>query len=143
MGATFHYLTCIKLLIEFRLVNDSRVALVTGASQGLGLALAAGLAERMEPTDVVYLTSRDPVRCAEAAAGVAPGRAQLRTEALDVADPWAVDRVATQVAERHGGVDIVFSNAYRRVQPSDRGVRRRRCCRGTRALPGLLAAAGC
>ena len=44
----------------------STVALVTGANQGLGFALAEGLAQRLEPDDVVYLTGRDPERVASA-----------------------------------------------------------------------------
>lgn len=97
----------------------NRVAVVTGATQGLGLALACGLAERLEPGDVVYLTGRSPARLAEAAASLKPGRAEMRTELLDVGDSACVQRAAAEIGGRHGGVDIVFSNAYRRVQPGD------------------------
>lgn len=40
----------------------SKIAVVTGASQGLGFALVEGLAQRLDPSDVVYLTGRDVVR---------------------------------------------------------------------------------
>jgi NAD(P)-dependent dehydrogenase (short-subunit alcohol dehydrogenase family) len=96
-----------------------RVALVTGATQGLGLALAEGLADQLESGDVVYLTGRSTERVEEALAGLGPGRAQVRGEAMDVGDTASVERVAALIAERDGGVDIVFSNAYRRVQPKD------------------------
>jgi NAD(P)-dependent dehydrogenase (short-subunit alcohol dehydrogenase family) len=92
---------------------------VTGATQGLGLALVKGLAARLEPDDVVYLTGRDRDRLATAAAGMSRRRAEVRTELLDVSDGAAVERVAGLLAQRHGGVDVVFSNAYRRVQPTD------------------------
>ena len=36
------------------------VAMVTGATRNLGLALVQGLAERLDEGDVVYLTGRDP-----------------------------------------------------------------------------------
>jgi NAD(P)-dependent dehydrogenase (short-subunit alcohol dehydrogenase family) len=43
-----------------------KVALVTGATQGLGLALVEGLAQRMAPEDTVYLTGRNVDRVTEA-----------------------------------------------------------------------------
>ena len=39
------------------------VAMVTGATRNLGLALVQGLAERLDEGDVVYLTGRDPDSC--------------------------------------------------------------------------------
>src|SRR6476661_4428508 len=100
-----------------RVVN--RVALVTGATRNLGLALVEGLARELGQDDVVYLTSRDPERVAQALAALEGPRAQLRGEALDVADADAVARLAAALAERHGRVDVVFSNAYHRVGPED------------------------
>ena len=50
-------------------MSDARIALVTGANQGLGFALAAGLAARMNPDDLVLLTGRTARRVADAAAG--------------------------------------------------------------------------
>src|SRR5271155_4718636 len=97
----------------------NRVAVVTGATRNLGLALAKGLAERFEDDDVVYLTSKDPARIAHVLATIETPRAQLRGEALDVADADAVARFAAILAGRHGGVDVVFSNAYHRVGPDD------------------------
>jgi NAD(P)-dependent dehydrogenase (short-subunit alcohol dehydrogenase family) len=97
----------------------NRVAVVTGATRNLGLALARGLAQRLDARDVVYLTSRDPARVAGAVQTTGASRAELRGEEVDVSDGEAVERFATSLAERHGGVDIVFSNAYHRVGPSD------------------------
>ena len=51
-------------------MSDARIALVTGANQGLGFALAAGLAARMNPDDLVLLTGRHVRRVADAAAAV-------------------------------------------------------------------------
>ncbi|MER7188374.1 carbonyl reductase, partial [Streptomyces hyaluromycini] len=48
-------------------MNTSRIALVTGANQGLGRALAEGLAARLGPDDLVLLTGRDPGRVTDAA----------------------------------------------------------------------------
>src|SRR5260370_4930028 len=44
------------------------VALVTGATRNLGLALVQGLAQRLDAGDVVYLTGRDPARGSNALA---------------------------------------------------------------------------
>jgi NAD(P)-dependent dehydrogenase (short-subunit alcohol dehydrogenase family) len=97
----------------------SRIALVTGATQGLGLALVEGLAQRMTPADTVYLTGRDVDRVTQAVEAMPGGGARVRGEILDVADSQAVGRLAVRLEERHGGIDIVFSNAVMRVGPDD------------------------
>ena len=97
----------------------STVAVVTGATRNLGFCLARGLARRLGPDDVVYLTGRDAQRVTESAHRATAGRAEVRGETLDVADRSAVERFARALGERHGGVDIVFSNHYARVQPDD------------------------
>jgi len=95
----------------------SKIAVVTGANQGLGFALADGLAQKLGPRDVVYLTGRSPDRVRAAVVRVARAPAQVRAELLDVSDGAAVSAFAEMIAERHGGVDIVFSNAAARLTP--------------------------
>jgi NAD(P)-dependent dehydrogenase (short-subunit alcohol dehydrogenase family) len=97
-------------------MNTSRIALVTGANQGLGRALTEGLAARMAPQDRVLLTGRDPGRVEAAAAAVAAGPAVARVEGrvLDVRDAEAIASLAAELGE----VDIVFSNAAARMSPS-------------------------
>ena len=97
----------------------SRTAVVTGANQGLGFALVEGLAQRLEPDDVVYLTGRDAGRVADASERVSGARAEVRGRVLDVRDPRAVTALASEIDTAHGGVDIVFSNHYARVMPTD------------------------
>jgi NAD(P)-dependent dehydrogenase (short-subunit alcohol dehydrogenase family) len=95
------------------------VAVVTGATRNLGLALAQGLAGRLEPGDVVYLTGRDPRRVCEAVEKVTGASSEVRGEVLDVSDRDTVARFAASLGKRHGGADIVFSNHYCRVEPGD------------------------
>ncbi|MGI5506528.1 SDR family NAD(P)-dependent oxidoreductase [Lentzea sp. CA-135723] len=95
------------------------IALVTGATQGLGLALVEGLAARLTPADTVYLTGRDIDRITDAVQSMPGGGARVRGELLDVADPGGAAKLAAQLEERHGGVDVVFGNAVMRVGPDD------------------------
>ena len=96
-----------------------KVALVTGATQGLGLALVEGLAQKLSTEDTVYLTGRDAGRVAHAVEALPAGGAQVVGDVLDVADPHAAGRLAARLERRHGGVDIVFGNAVMRVGPDD------------------------
>lgn len=93
----------------------SRVAVVTGANQGLGLALVKGLCERLGADDVVYLTARDPAKGEAAVAAIGPVRPRLRFARLDVTEEPSVAGLAEALRERHGGVDIVIANAAARI----------------------------
>jgi carbonyl reductase 1 len=95
----------------------SKIAVVTGANQGLGFALAERLTQELGPEDVVYLTGRSPDHVQAAAARVMRPRARVRPEVLDVSNGAAVTALAESIAARHGGVDIVFSNAAARLTP--------------------------
>jgi NAD(P)-dependent dehydrogenase (short-subunit alcohol dehydrogenase family) len=92
-----------------------RVAVVTGANQGLGYALVEGLCRTMAADDVVYLTCRNPTRGAEAiealrAQGLAP-----RLQFVDVGETASVASFAEAMRREHGGVDVVIHNAGARV----------------------------
>jgi carbonyl reductase 1 len=95
----------------------SRVAIVTGANQGLGFALAEGLVQRMAAGDIVYLTGRSGDRLRDAATRLTAPVADVDTHVLDVRDGAAVAAFADELRDRHGGVDIVFSNAAARLTP--------------------------
>ncbi len=95
----------------------SRVAVVTGANQGLGFALADGLAHRLAPDDIVYLAGRSATRLRDATTRIRDPRARIDTHVVDVRDGAAITAFADQIRDHHGGVDIVFSNAAARLTP--------------------------
>ena len=86
---------------SFRL--DGKVALVTGASRGLGAGIADGL---REAGATVVGTSRD----AESAAQVAK-RLGTPTVVMDVADVSSVREGVDRVASELGRLDILVNNA--------------------------------
>jgi 3-oxoacyl-[acyl-carrier protein] reductase len=86
-----------------------RTALVTGASRGIGAAIALALAEAGADVAVNY-RERSAEADSVAAAIVAMGRRAM-TVAADVSDGAAVARMIQQVTDRLGGVDILANNA--------------------------------
>jgi carbonyl reductase 1 len=90
-------------------------AIVTGANQGLGRALVAGLARRLSGADTVYLTGRNSDRVTRAALELRDTGLDVRPERVDVTSSDDVLAFADRVAERHGRVDVVISNAAARI----------------------------
>jgi 3-oxoacyl-[acyl-carrier protein] reductase len=84
-----------------------RVALVTGASRGIGRAIACALAAQGA---TVVAAARGDHAEAVAAELTAKGH-RAEAVALDVTDVAAIERVPADVVQRHGRVDIVVSNA--------------------------------
>ncbi|MGE0040188.1 MAG: 3-oxoacyl-[acyl-carrier-protein] reductase [Vicinamibacterales bacterium] len=86
---------------------DGRIALVTGASRGLGRAIALDLAAR--GALVVAAARGDHAADTVSAIVAAGGRAEAGT--VEMTDSAAVAALVGGVIERHGRLDIVVSNA--------------------------------
>lgn len=90
----------------FRL--DGRVAVVTGASSGLGVAFATALAQAGAD---VALGARRVGRLAETARLVEQAGRRAIAVATDVADPESCTHLVSRAVEELGGVDILVNNA--------------------------------
>ncbi|CAN5121770.1 SDR family oxidoreductase [soil metagenome] len=87
---------------------EGRVALVTGASRGLGFAMADALAEHGA---TVVIGARDRAALDAAAKKITAKGFRAEAEAFDVADSAAGRKAIDGIAERHGRLDILVNNA--------------------------------
>ena len=84
---------------------DGRRALITGATSGLGYAMAAALAEAGAH---VAITGRDRWRAQSTAAGLGPQAVGLE---LDVRSPSSVQSAVDDLWQLFGGLDLLVNNA--------------------------------
>ena len=87
---------------------SGRVALVTGAARGLGLAIARGLARAGALT---VLNGRDPKALSAARATIEGEGGRADAAVFDVTDRDAVRTAIADLEARHGAIDIVVNNA--------------------------------
>jgi NAD(P)-dependent dehydrogenase (short-subunit alcohol dehydrogenase family) len=85
-----------------------QVALITGGSRGLGLALARQLARQ---GCRIALCARDEEELARARADLEALGAEVLTKRCDVSDRDRVEDVVAAVAAQMGGIDLVVNNA--------------------------------
>ncbi len=85
-----------------------RVALVTGASQGIGRACALALAQRGA---VLALAARNTEKLQEVAAAIKVEGGTAEVFALDVADEVSIKSCGKAVLESFGKIEILVNNA--------------------------------
>jgi len=96
-----------------KLELQDRLALVTGASRGLGLEMARGL---VQAGARVILHGRDQTALDEAAAALDPSGTRVLTWRLDLADLSAFAPAVEALVANHGPVDILVNNAGARAR---------------------------
>ncbi|HEX3466642.1 MAG TPA: 3-oxoacyl-ACP reductase family protein [Candidatus Elarobacter sp.] len=101
-----------------------RVALVTGASRGIGAAIALELAGRGAHVVVNYERDRDGA--AETVARIAANGGSAEEGPGDVRDAGAMQSLVARVTGRRGPVDVLVNNAgilrdktFRKMEPDD------------------------
>jgi NAD(P)-dependent dehydrogenase (short-subunit alcohol dehydrogenase family) len=87
---------------------DGRVAVVTGASSGIGAELARGLAAAGAR---VVIAARRAERLDELASELEAAGAEACAVACDVTEEADVDRLVAATRDRFGGVDVLVNNA--------------------------------
>ncbi len=88
---------------------EGKVALVTGASRGIGRAIAVALGRRGAKVIINYATREDAAR--EAAAAVEAVGGQAAIAGFDVANAAAVTDAIKTIGRDHGGLDVLVNNA--------------------------------
>lgn len=101
-----------------------RIALVTGASRGIGQAIAQALAQQGAHVIVNYQRNEEAARQTVQAIHSAKGSAEMLQ--FDVADPEAIDHHFSALVDKHKRLDILVNNAgiardnlLLRVKPED------------------------
>ncbi len=87
---------------------SGQVALVTGASQGLGKAMAEALGRNGA---IVACVARSPDKLAVTVAGIRERGGQAEAFPCDVADRTDVDRVVEEIVTKWDRLDILVNNA--------------------------------
>jgi NAD(P)-dependent dehydrogenase (short-subunit alcohol dehydrogenase family) len=85
-----------------------RVAVITGAGQGLGRAFAKAFAVAGA---IPVIAERNPARGEAVANEIAETQRRVRAITTDVADPESVARMAETVVHEFGRIDILVNNA--------------------------------
>lgn len=86
-----------------------KIAVVTGANKGIGLAIVRGLCEKYKGK--VYLTARDESRGNDAVHKLKELGFNPDFHQLDINDQRSINKFRDHIKETDGGIDILINNA--------------------------------
>jgi NAD(P)-dependent dehydrogenase (short-subunit alcohol dehydrogenase family) len=87
---------------------EGKIALITGASKGIGLAAARTFAQE---GSTVVLAARDADAMTEAVEEITAHGGKAMAIATDVTDSASVEHLVTRTIETYGRLDLAFNNA--------------------------------
>src|SRR5688572_10345173 len=90
------------------LQNTNKIALVTGATRGIGFETVRQLAEQGVH---VLLAGRDRNKAVEAALTLQSKGLTVEAIALDVTNPESIASAASEIEKKYGRLDILVNNA--------------------------------
>lgn len=93
------------------MAHEGRIALVTGASRGIGAAIACRLAQAGFRVIVNHRASAEAAE--EVVRLIRESGGQAEVEQADVTDLTAVRAMITRIRSRHGRLDVLVNNAGR------------------------------
>lgn len=108
MSTTEHTETGFRPASDLSGLLRNKVAIITGASRGIGAATARVFAEAGA---TVVLAARDAQALTALAQGIQAAEGQALAVPTDVGDPAAVERLVEQTLAAYGRLDIAFNNA--------------------------------
>lgn len=97
------------------------VALIAGATRGIGLALVEALARHWGADGMVYLTARRPGDGEYQAKRLSALGLRVGWLPFDLADSGSARALAAELKRRHGGVDIAVQNGAYAPRPGPTG----------------------
>ena len=89
-------------------MSSPRITLITGASQGIGRAIALAFAEE---GDSLLLAARNEAKLEETARATRELGAETLVVPTDITDPAQVERMARTGDDHFGGVDVLINNS--------------------------------
>lgn len=88
---------------------SGKVAIVTGASRGIGREIAERLAENGAKVVVNYVSS--PAKAEEVVSAIKQSGGEARAIQADISQVAAIERLFSETIEAYGGIDILVNNA--------------------------------